>query len=813
MSLDSFYGGRPSTNFTIKNSFPSIAAMETKFSEGDSYKDVWYGEYVIIDTLNKNDRDNGIVYQRGINGPIRIGQIVGPSSGTPFFDMSTIENVQDVAKETIDEAGGDIKYYPTGMADNKFVTTKNGDGFDLYTAAEYTINNHGLVPGKEVSGDDITYNDGIKYTWCNIRLNDEDKDSIFYVGFEIPYHVAEFQIHPTSPYDEDGNISEGSVTIEKIDDGTHPFYSLWDLGIPKGIKGDTLRNLKVVVPTEGQTIYLPSAISLDEDSKVILSTNVADIYDATDDIANGREIITFELYVYDEKKNPDPILIYLGDFNIIENIALTDDGTLTIGYTHEDDDVFSKKLKWINNIELTKGLGEEGGHLTVSYNNGDDPFEEDLTWIKDIQIGEDGTITYSYVGTDEGNIPDNGIKLADHLLRWIANTTLNNENGKFTVNYNNGNPDEFTLDWVKDIAIDSDGTVTINHVSAPDVIYEQLIKSIDTIILDSDTGIFSIKLNSDTAAKEYQLDWIKDIDINETNGNISLEHTDASVGTVLSDAKLKIITKAETAANGITTLTFNTGDTLNLKLPNSNEDFKFKTITDVILNTNIREDQRIRVRYNTDTTETNYIGNPINYVQELYVRPSDWHLFVLFSDPAHRVPKDTTEAAKWITGNNLLGYTGNYNTEFYNWYDLGAIKDQSGLLIGFNITNETLGVTSATKENIITWLNNNYANGLTGNNNVPGGQSLAGKIITYSPTDTDQKDFFAFDYNRNTWYWLGDISDSGIRDAMLYVPTEGGKTPLEMAADISINGVLFQSVNIESVANIPDYWAPEYEWK
>ena len=38
-----------------------------------------------------------------------------------------------------------------------------------------------------------------------------------------------------------------------------------------------------------------------------------------DDIAAGRQIVVFDYYVYDKKLNPTPIMIYLGDFNIITN--------------------------------------------------------------------------------------------------------------------------------------------------------------------------------------------------------------------------------------------------------------------------------------------------------------------------------------------------------------------------------------------------------------------------------------------------------------------------------------------------------------
>ena len=107
--MDSLYGGHAGVSFIIKASFKSVADMEEKFRAGAAYRDVWYGEYCLIDTPNKNDADNGKIYQRDIatsnnaSGKKYIGQIVGPSSGTPYFQMNTIEEVEKISKEKLGE--------------------------------------------------------------------------------------------------------------------------------------------------------------------------------------------------------------------------------------------------------------------------------------------------------------------------------------------------------------------------------------------------------------------------------------------------------------------------------------------------------------------------------------------------------------------------------------------------------------------------------------------------------------------------------------------------------------------------------------
>ena len=131
--MDSFYGGKQGASFVIKGRFNYISpeketyqvALENLLDEGKSeeeakailkpltmtesfgdstYKDVWYNEYCIIDTPNKSDRENGMVFRRTLKGPNEdkygtggyaeyIGQIVGPAGPASSIDLS---NVQDV---------------------------------------------------------------------------------------------------------------------------------------------------------------------------------------------------------------------------------------------------------------------------------------------------------------------------------------------------------------------------------------------------------------------------------------------------------------------------------------------------------------------------------------------------------------------------------------------------------------------------------------------------------------------------------------------------------------------------------------------
>lgn len=768
--MDSMYGSHPGVSFVLKASFTSVEEMTNSFKQGSAYTDVWYGEYCIIDTPNKNDHDNGKIFRRGLDyqsetgGRIAVGQVVGPSSGTPYFQMNTID---EVVKHSTEELGEyEYRRFPTGKDDDgNYITSDGSDGGEIALFNFNTTN--ALIPGKNVDG---TYNDNIKYTWCNIRKDNADADSWFYVGWQIPYTVIDYKIHMTSPYGEDGAILDDATEISRIDDLTHPFYEHWDLGLPKGVKGDTLRNLRVITPTEENrnNIYASTAFTVND------KTGATEVGEAgypgiEDDIAKGRKIVVFDYYVYDKNINPSAYQIYLGDFNIITDIRVADDGTLTVDYSHNDSSVFTKKIKWVKGVSLTTGDGSDGGKFTLSYNNGSADYTANLTWVKGIELSDDGTVTYTYSGTNNGAIPSNGKTSVDKLIQWINNVVLNENNGNFHIDYNTGKTYETTLDWVKNIII------------------------------------------------------------NQDNGDITLNHT---TGDVLSPAKLKLITEANVSSTGQITFTTNTGETITVKAAGTNNVYQLKAIENIILDTGILDDKRIQIKYNTES-KPQYIGDPINYVQDIVVRPSDYHMLVLFSDPTKRVTaedldKDSKDKAgnTWVNSTSVKTFYPLLPSEedgaTVYWRDYGAIKDQAGILIGFNLTYEIVkawgdagndAFDSTGAPDPLKYLNTCFPSGLTGEQNVLGtGVGTKGKIVAYaSQPATEEKqdhDFYAYDYNTGNWFYLGKIADTGMRDVLLVSNTQ---TSSEVFRTLNTKGLAFRYMSAtKSDSAIPNYWAVDY---
>ena len=289
-----------------------------------------------------------------MGGSEYVGTIRGPMSGTPFMQLNTIDEVTYQSERAIPDDWARV--YPTGYKTDSgghvigYTTSidEGQEGKPIATFPFSLAHDTSLVPGKTEDG---TYNDEVKYTWCNIRTPDGNMSSWYYIGMELVYPVFEYDTHVVSQYNESGNFQQDTTTVERTDDKTHPFFTSWDFGIPKGIKGDAIRNLRVITPKASDTIYAASAITVDEDSGLVSVGGPG--YDGQDDdVAQGRTILVFDMYYYDNQINPDPITIYVGDFNKIDNITLADDGTLTIDYSHDNNTVFSRKIRWITSTTL-----------------------------------------------------------------------------------------------------------------------------------------------------------------------------------------------------------------------------------------------------------------------------------------------------------------------------------------------------------------------------------------------------------------------------------------------------------------------------
>lgn len=324
MNYASFYGGRPGAPFVIIRAYPSINNMITAFKEGDSYTEVGYQEYVIIDAENKNNPDNGKIFQRGYNytddlgGAIYIGQIVGPSGQAPALELKNYSEI----KTHIDNMSEDNK---------KLQHPKEGS---------LIIDTEDLVPGKTPSGE---FNDSIN--WASYIIRDSNnKDTIAYLGFQIPYLQIEAETYSVLPYDENSGKYVDKTSVFRIDDCKHPFYQKFQFNISKGITGDSFKNLRV--ETINQNSYFENYVVNKDDY--------------------GKDFLVYTAYDYSKYINGSPKQYCLGRYNIIKDILMDDNGTITIEYTGKDNVIFDKKIKWVKNINISTT-----GEITTEYNTGE----------------------------------------------------------------------------------------------------------------------------------------------------------------------------------------------------------------------------------------------------------------------------------------------------------------------------------------------------------------------------------------------------------------------------------------------------------
>ena len=439
---------------------------------GDTTDIVNYGEYVIIDTIDKNDPDNGKVYRRGINfdynpdtnplaGAEYIGQIVGPQGVSPELNF---DHYQDI----IDEYGA--------AAPRKTYDEANED----------------IVPGSYIDDGVREFNDEIKYTYVTIKDAFNNVKGCL-IGFQLPYLIQDLEAQSMSPYEnravdpDTGKYYNYDLITEDptqyIDDKwIHPFYQKWQIKIPSGYHGVDSTNIEIVhtktmpaqfkdatfrgaalyddaactIPHEesGQPVVLPTAADVlrEAEGTIYLSTDTP-IYDASDDVIsckveyNGQEyyvkkedcymdVVRYRQTDYDNLEDGEITYYYIGDYNIIKRIQLAADGTLTAFYTaNPSPQELEEVIRWIDTQD-TQG----------------------------ITIDADGTVKVYYNTLDQyGN---HEYQEFPNVLDWITRVTLT-QNGQFTVLFNNntiqGGRYDATLEWIDFVEISEDGVVSFYY--------------------------------------------------------------------------------------------------------------------------------------------------------------------------------------------------------------------------------------------------------------------------------------------------------------------------------------------------------------
>ena len=508
--MNSFYGGRRGASFVIVKNYLDVLSMVTDFSRGNEFTEVKFDEYVIINNPNKNHPDNGKIFRRGYdyNSDRTLSNIavlynkiteerysLTELTEEKYKNLSSendefrIEQIQAHGAEYIGCIAGPAGKAPLlSIGPYEWVQNKNADagletrkGQGLYSPSG---DNPGLIPGK----DGNEYNDSIKWAYTSIRNDNFGDDTQAFIGFKFPYLVTQMQTSQVEPYDENGNIADMSNVSRVLGANetinTHPYYNKWHLNIPKGVKGDTFKNLKVTT----YSVWLSSLSSSADRVMYDTTQGQQAVYQPPQDEIN-KAIIIYEDWNYDNKQAGEVKYYYLGDYNQIQDVAF-ENGILTFSFTHEDDESF--ELDYIKQIQLS-----ENGTLTLTHSILDpetgfakkDVYTNKIKWVTDVQFdtGEFPTVPRYEQEVDSQGDPVydiNGLPVyrTDSQGNYIQETdsegnpifdigpwTPNpNATGSFKVLFNNNTQNQWYIPFVDSMTYEQATGLLKYHVLGPD---------------------------------------------------------------------------------------------------------------------------------------------------------------------------------------------------------------------------------------------------------------------------------------------------------------------------------------------------------
>ena len=268
--MNSFYGGKQGLTYNIVARFDSITSMVQAFQEGGAYRDVNYGQYVIIDTVlhnrNPNSDENGCLYRRGFDysaaenhgsdrivnpggGAIYVGQIRGSDGKIPALSLVTIEEINEIANDTsgryhIIDGAVVINSPSTRVAINELGNIqKTKLGYVTYQDVENGV--YSDYKGKLA----------IDIPKSVVRLNASTVSP--YNGSTVKHISITGDINNWQPQGADW-IHQHSVSVNAVDNGAA--YYDYQIAVPAGKKGDSVEDLEIVYNSTDDKYYLNTTL-------------------------------------------------------------------------------------------------------------------------------------------------------------------------------------------------------------------------------------------------------------------------------------------------------------------------------------------------------------------------------------------------------------------------------------------------------------------------------------------------------------------------------------------------------------------------
>lgn len=383
----SFYGGRPGKSFIIAKDFPTYKDMETAFAKGWEYQDVGYDEYVLINTTDPRNVENGKLYRRGLNGPVYVGTIQGTPGYSPHLKIDKYSDIQESDADGLDYL---YSYSDNNQGNIELVPGKDGKQFN--DSIEWKMLSVRTMYYRDIEGNviantfdyDITENTAdrtITFMDGNVKRTESyyegksAEETVVKIGFKFPYHVFDWEAQSIDPYEnrtDDQTQFISAVTynnlIKKLQEDSegndHPFYSNLQIKVPHGIKGDSIQGLEVISIEQYQKLKETEGNLYNAAQHPLWESKYKN-YDPA--LGLDKKILVYKYVDYRNHPAGAKITKYLADFDMISNVEVAQDGTLTVYFTHKDPVIYHGLIGWINRIELNK----EDFHLYAHYNNED----------------------------------------------------------------------------------------------------------------------------------------------------------------------------------------------------------------------------------------------------------------------------------------------------------------------------------------------------------------------------------------------------------------------------------------------------------
>lgn len=428
--MESFYGGRKGESFVIAKRFKTIQEMDSYFKNHANLDEVGYGQYVIIDTENKSNFDNGKLYKRGFEGAEYVAQIVGPQGPAP-----EIKIVDYNSKEKWDVEGS------------------------LAVGS-------GLVSGYN--------NDAIDFRWS--RMEDDQKNfKGIELGLEIPYTYFNFNTK-TANWWNNSSITD----LAKI----KPFYYDLQLQVPRGLPGSSITNIEESIEVD----------NLNNSKKYLIFTFKEPVEKQNGEVYQNKTIKIPYNTIDSIKLDATGKLHYNYSYNAditetqpikwIENAKLNNDKKLEFTLNTNENIVIDEAINYIEQIEVVspaeakESEGTKAFHIYVRY--ADPNRRGDITYK-----GLSGWTDLGYIRGEVGGLHIIGsLTSVDELKsngQWVtpdkvAGYTTEKAGWGYTINEDVWVYNYITDEWYtigKIIATPNKFIIATNNKSDADALYNQ----------------------------------------------------------------------------------------------------------------------------------------------------------------------------------------------------------------------------------------------------------------------------------------------------------------------------------------------------